>query len=131
MVDYVLTGLVKRRAELAGEIEATHARLRKLMADIERLDAAILQFDPDYKLESIRPRAFRLPKDCAERGDMTRIVLDILRQASEPLITRDIAIELLTQRRKGSLSRSPRYAGTAPFSGSAASATQKVTTARR
>jgi hypothetical protein len=24
MTDYVLTGLVKRRAELAGEIEATH-----------------------------------------------------------------------------------------------------------
>lgn len=28
MTDYVLTGLIKRRAALAGEIEATHARLR-------------------------------------------------------------------------------------------------------
>ena len=98
MVDYVLTGLARRRAELAGEIEATHARLRKLVADIEHLDAAILQFDPNYELESIRPRAFRPPKDWAKRGDMTRIVLDILRQASEPLTTRDIAFELLTQR---------------------------------
>lgn len=33
----------------------------------------------------------------AKREDMTRIVLDILRQASEPLTTRDIAFELLTQ----------------------------------
>jgi len=98
MTDYVLTGLVKRRAELAGEIEATHDRLRTLVTNLEHLDAAILQFDANYELTTIRPRAFRPPKDWAKRGDMTRIVLDILRQASEPLTTRDIAFELLTQR---------------------------------
>jgi hypothetical protein len=38
MTDYVLTGLVKRRAELAGEIEATHDRLRKMIEDLEKLD---------------------------------------------------------------------------------------------
>jgi hypothetical protein len=39
-----------------------------------------------------------LDKDWSNRGQMTRIVLSILRQASEPLTTRDIALELLIER---------------------------------
>jgi uncharacterized protein YjbI with pentapeptide repeats len=41
-----LTGLVKRRAELAGEIEATHERLPRMIEELEKLDSVILQFDP-------------------------------------------------------------------------------------
>src|SRR5216684_1208413 len=89
-----VTGLVKRRAELAGQIEATHDQLRQMVANPEHLDATILQFDPTYEVQAIRPRAFRPPKDWARRGEMTRIVLDILRQAAEPMTTRDIAFEL-------------------------------------
>jgi hypothetical protein len=32
-------GLVKRRAELAGDIERTHEALRKMVLDLESLDA--------------------------------------------------------------------------------------------
>jgi hypothetical protein len=98
MTDYVLTGLVKRRAELAGEIEATHDRLRKMIEDLEKLDSVILQFDPKYQVEAIRPKAFRPPPDWAHRGEMTKAVLSILRQASEPLTARDIALEMLVTR---------------------------------
>jgi hypothetical protein len=98
MTDYVLTGLVKRRAELTGKIEALHAELRQALAALESLDATILQFAPDYRVEAIRPKAFRPPKDWANRGQMSRIVLSILRQAAEPLTTRDIAVELLISR---------------------------------
>ena len=98
MTDYVITGLVKRRAALTGEIETLHERLRSLLADLEALDATILQFDPNYRVESIRPKAFRPPKDWSNRGQMTRVVLSILRQAAEPLTTRDIALQLLVER---------------------------------
>lgn len=98
MTDYVVAGLVRRRAELAGEIEATHERLRRLVADLENLDATLRLFDPNYQVEAIKPKAFRPPKDWANRGEMTRIVLSILRQAAEPLTTRDIALELLVER---------------------------------
>lgn len=91
----VIYALVKRRAHLAGEIEQTHERLRSLVMDLENLDATILQFKPDYQVEAIRPKAFRPPKDWANRGEMTRIILSILRQATEPLTTRDIALQLL------------------------------------
>ena len=35
MTDYVVTGLVKRRAELTGEIERTHEGPRSMLADLE------------------------------------------------------------------------------------------------
>ncbi|MFZ0692992.1 MAG: hypothetical protein WAN51_02385 [Alphaproteobacteria bacterium] len=98
MTDYVLTGLVKRRAELTGQIEATHEALSKMLADLESLDATILQFDPKHCVEAIRPKAFRPPKDWSHRGQMTRVCLSILRQAVEPMTTRDIALELLVSR---------------------------------
>jgi hypothetical protein len=95
---FVLSGLVKRRAELAGDIENTHNALRKMVLDLENIDATILQFDPDFKVETIQPKAFRPPKDWSNRGQMSRIILSILRQAAAPLTTRDIALELLIER---------------------------------
>jgi len=95
---FVVSGLVKRRAELAGEIERTHDGLRKMVLDLENLDATILQFEPDFQVETIKPKAFRPPADWSNRGEMTRICLSILRQASEPLTSRDIALELLIER---------------------------------
>jgi hypothetical protein len=98
MTDYVLTGLVKRRAELTGEIEALHTKLSGLLRDLEVLDATILQFDPSHQVETIKPKAFRPPADWAHRGQMSRVVLSILRQASEPMTARDVALELLVSR---------------------------------
>ncbi len=74
MTDYVLTGLVKRCAELAGEIEATHEKLKGLLANLESVDATILQFDTAYKVEAIRPKAFRPPPDWSHHGQIARMV---------------------------------------------------------
>src|ERR1700744_4979987 len=98
MSELVLSGLVKRRAQLAGDIENPHEALRKMVLDLESLDATIVQFDPDFQVETIRPKAFRPPKDWANRGQMARLILSTLRQASEPLTTRDIALQLLIER---------------------------------
>jgi hypothetical protein len=98
MNEFVLNGLVKRRSELAGEIEAVHEALRKMVTDLENLDATIVQFDPDFKVETIKPKGFRPPSDWSNRGQMSRIILSTLRQASEPLTSRDIALQLLVER---------------------------------
>ena len=54
---HVITVLVRKRAELASDIENAHEALRKLIADLETVDAPLLMFDPDYKVESIKPKA--------------------------------------------------------------------------
>ena len=89
---------MKRRAELSGKIEKAHDDIRRMILDLESLDATILQFDPTAEIESIKPKAFRPPEDWSNRGEMTRIVLNTLRQATEPLTTRDIALQLIVER---------------------------------
>lgn len=95
MNEFVLSGLVKRRAELSGDIQRVHETLRKMVLDLESPDATIVQFAPDFKVESIKRKAFRPPKDWSNQGQMSRIILSALRQASEPLTSRDIALQLL------------------------------------
>ncbi len=95
---HVISALVKKRANLTGDIERTHEHLRQMIADLENLDATILMFDSSYQVEAIKPKAFRPPADWSKRGEMTRVILSILRQAAEPLTTRDIALELLVSR---------------------------------
>ena len=84
----MITGLVKRRAELAGEIHATHERLGQLVRDLAALDGALAVVAPDMEVEAIRPRMFRPPEDWASRGQMSRLVLTILRQSHDALTTR-------------------------------------------
>ena len=98
MTDYMVTGLVAKRAELAGELAATHDRLRELVNQLEHLDATLRLVAPDMEVEAIRPKAFRPPEDWSKRGQMSRLVLSILRQAKEPLTTREIAAQMLLER---------------------------------
>lgn len=97
MIDHVLSGLTKRRAELAGEVETLHARLAQIGTDMGHLDAVIRQFDPDYDLASIRSKRPRGP-DVARPREMSRFVLGVLRDATAPVPTPDIAARFMAQR---------------------------------
>jgi hypothetical protein len=66
VTDFVLSGLVKRRAELAGEAEVIRARLAAIAADLGHLDAVIRQFDPAFDVAAIRPRKVK-PVDAVDR----------------------------------------------------------------
>jgi hypothetical protein len=46
---FVISGLIKRRAQLAGDIEKAHESLRQMVLDLENLDATILQFEPNSR----------------------------------------------------------------------------------
>jgi len=98
MTDYMVTGLVKRRAEIAGELRSAHDRVSKLVQDLAAIDAALAVVAPDMEVEAIRPKLFRPPDDWASRGQMGRLVLSILRQARDPLTTREIAAQMILER---------------------------------
>lgn len=97
MTDYVLAGLTKRRAELAGGAETLRARLAQIAGDTGHLDAVIRQFDPDYDLGSIRPKCARGP-DVAGRWEMSRFIMKVLREAAEPVATHEVVRRLMTER---------------------------------
>lgn len=98
MTDYALEALKRKRAEITGEIARCQARLAKMAADLEHLDATLGLFAPDFVAESILPKVFVPPKSWSKRGEMSRSVLSILRVAKGPLTTREIASMIVQQR---------------------------------
>ena len=98
MTDYVLTGLVKKRAELSGQLATMHDAIAQMVRDLEHLDATIRIIAPDYEPEGIAPKLFRPPDDWSKRGQMSRMVLSILRTADQPLTSRDIAARMVLER---------------------------------
>ena len=95
---HVVTGLVAKRAELAGRIAACRRELERLETDVGHVDGAIKLFAPDYKLESIRPKATGRGQRLFRQGECQRLVLEILRDASPPLSAARLA-EALAQRK--------------------------------
>ena len=88
--------LSRERARLAGEIEAQAATLSQLRADLVHLDAAIRTMSPDADPEAIRPKKpNRKGCDWFGRGELARMVLDVLREAQGPLSSMEIARAVL------------------------------------
>lgn len=98
MTDYMVTGLVKRRAELAGEMKRTQEALGQMARDLETLDAAIKLVAPELDIPSIAPKMVKPPEDWSKRGEMSRVVLSIMRVANKPLTSREIAGQMIVQR---------------------------------
>lgn len=97
MTDHVLSGLVQRRAEMAGRITGLQTELHQLQADLACLDAVIRQFDPEYEIAAIRPKYRKAPTP-GEFGAMGRTVLDILRRVARPVSTPEIAKQMIAER---------------------------------
>ncbi len=72
-------------------------RLAQIGVDVGHIDAVIRQFDPYYDLASIRPKRPRGP-DVAGRGEMSRFILGVLREATEPVTTQEVTRRLMTER---------------------------------
>lgn len=97
MTDHVLAALVKRRADLAGELGKMQGQIQQLHADLASLDAVIRQIDPEYPVGNIRPRYRRQPA-AAETGSVSRTVLNLLRRAQAPLSVKELADQVLAER---------------------------------
>ena len=98
MTDYMVEGLVKRRAALAGEMKRTQAALSQMARDLETLDGALRIVAPDLDIPSIAPKMVKPPEDWSKRGEMSRTVLGMLRLSQKPLTAREIAAEMIVHR---------------------------------
>lgn len=94
---HVLTGLIAKRREIAGQIEHLQDKLRQAVIDLDHVDAAIHIFDPSIELEEIKSRPVP-PKHHAFKGEVTRIVLGALRNAKRPLTSEEIAQRVMAER---------------------------------
>ncbi|SRR6266487_4555631 len=94
---HVLSGLMAKRAELAGKVEFVQTELRQLIIDLDNLDATIRLFNPEIDLVAIKPKP--LPaRNTAFRGEVARIVLGTLRKADKLLPLHEITMHVMVGR---------------------------------
>lgn len=89
--------LIRKRAELDGELEEQHLRLRELQQAIVHLDAVLLLLKPDIDISEIAPKRLR-PPHAAAHGEITGMVVDCLRDADEPMTSRALAQAVIEKR---------------------------------
>jgi hypothetical protein len=93
----VVSALIAKRAELAGQLEAAQAEVRRLVIDLDNLDATLRLFKPDIDLAEIKPKPLP-PRAAAYKGEVARIVLGTLRSSPEPLTTEQLAEHVMAER---------------------------------
>ena len=95
--EHVISGLVRKRGEVAGQIDAAQNTVRQLMADLAHIDATLRLFQPNINLSGVKVRV--VPGHAAALyGEMTRNIMDVLRGASEPLAVADIVTAVMAKR---------------------------------
>src|SRR5947208_13292065 len=92
---HALSTLVAKRAEIAGEITHTRARLRQLIIDLGHVDAAIRIFDPDFDVDGIKPKQPTPLYNVSFRGEFVRVILDMMREAQGPVTTKEITLHVM------------------------------------
>ena len=95
--EHTINGLLRKRAELAGEIDFLHSKVQEKLIQLDNLDASLRIFQPDIKLEQMKPKPIP-PRASAMPGEMTRAVITVLRRTSEPLTSIEIADRVMDLR---------------------------------
>lgn len=95
---HVLSALVKKRSEVAGEIEYLEQQLKEHKENLTSLDKTIHIFDPEYKISSIKNKRVT-KKSYFKNGESTKLILDVLRAENKPVKTSDL-IDILAERKK-------------------------------
>jgi hypothetical protein len=95
----VLSGLVAKRGELAGEVEHHRRELHRLAEALGHVDATIRLFDPSYALGAIPTRKRGSRHQWFGPGECQRLVREVLRDAVEPLSGRALAREVVARKR--------------------------------
>jgi hypothetical protein len=107
MTSPVLNGLIKKRSEIAGRIQAIHAEAARLVAELDHLDCTIRLFDPEIDFQDIPVKALP-PPNAAFRGEFQRSLLEFLRGQQRWLTTDDLTVKVMVQRRMNEADRALR-----------------------
>ncbi len=92
--DHTISGLLTKRADLFNEAERIRDRLAEIRNDIDALDRTLNVLGHTGDLDAMMPRQKR--NVVFGKGELTRAVLGVLRDADGPLTSRQIAQEIVS-----------------------------------
>ena len=87
---HVISALVKKRAELLGDIEHYENIIKESKQNLISIDKTILIFDDSYNIKSIKAKKTYRNR-YFENGEAKVYVLDILREIGKPLKTDELS----------------------------------------
>ncbi len=91
----VISLLRDKRTELTGMVVQMERQLAQRRMDLMHLDATMQLFDPAIRPGEVHPRRERTRSIWFGRDECLRLIYDELREASEPLTTRDLAERIM------------------------------------
>ena len=92
---HVIGALRHKRAELAGMLRQLEQQLVQQRANLAHVDATMRLFDPDIRPNDIRPKLPRERNAWFRQGECLRLVYDELREATQPMTTRQLAEQIM------------------------------------
>ena len=92
---HIISALSSKRAELAGIVSQLERQLGQQQANLAHLDATIRLFDPDIRPNTIRPKQQRARNAWFRPGECLRLIYDELRDAVQPMTTRELAERIM------------------------------------
>ena len=91
----VIGALRDKRSELAGMVSHLERELVEHRASLTHLDATMRLFDPDIRPKDIRPKQPRERNAWFRQGECLRLIYDELREATQPVTTRELAERIM------------------------------------
>lgn len=95
--DQTLSGLLRKRAELAGEVESHRAAWEAACASLEAIDRAVLVFSPGLTAADL-PERRRAPIAADGTTALQRFLLDLLRRSGGSVRTLQAASAMAAER---------------------------------
>jgi hypothetical protein len=92
---HVISALSNKRSELAGIVSQLERQLGQQRANLAHLDATMRLFDPDIRPNTIRPKQQRARNAWFRPGECLRLIYDELRDAVQPMTTRELAERIM------------------------------------
>jgi len=90
---HVISALVRKRAELLGEVEYYESLLKSHKENLLTIDKTIHIFDESYKISSIK-KIKRVKTNFFQRGRLRSIVIAHLKSTPTPLRTDTLAVNI-------------------------------------
>ncbi|WP_220721201.1 hypothetical protein [Agarivorans litoreus] len=84
---HVITALVAKHQELAGQIQFYQQQIAQLKHDLGHVEAKIKVFEPEYDLSTVSPKRISGKARIFKARECQVMVLDVLRTAPEPMTT--------------------------------------------
>ncbi len=94
----VICALRDKQSEVSGMIERLERQLVEHRAGLTHLEGVLRLFDPSIQSEAARPERQRRQRAWFRPGESLRLIYDVLRDAAQPVVTRELVDRVMTMK---------------------------------